>query len=135
MEENIIGIDIKNSGINFPTKDSFWVQSSGSIITYMMIPMASVLTNNIYILGADGRDKKESYFWKHNKTVQFHDLMNTVFETHPSFFRDRDYLSHYDIHVEYLTKMIEFGEKRGIKYFSLSDSFVPALHNRLIKKT
>jgi len=131
LKDKIIGIEVNNNfGINFPFPDKFWVKNSESIISYMMIPVASVVTEEINILGADGRDKKENYFWKHNKSVQFHDLMETVFHTHPAFFRDRYYADHYEGHIKYLADMFNYGEKLGKKYYSLTPSFVPALQDR-----
>jgi hypothetical protein len=81
------------------------------------------------------RGVKESdykkYFWKHSSSAQFSDLMQTVFETHPSFFRDRNYKDYYEEHCDTLKKLIEFGEKKGKKYFSLTNSYIPVLKDRL----
>ncbi len=131
LKERIIGIEVNNKhGINFPYIDKFWVSSSPSILSYMMLPVASVLTDEINIIGADGREKHDNYFWKHNKSVQYDNLMESVFQTHPSFFRDRFYDKHYDKHVKYLSNLLIHGEKLGKKYYTLTPSHVPALQER-----
>ena len=58
--------------------------------------------------------------------VQFYDLVNSVFQTYSSFFRDRDYKDYYKEHCRFLENLIEFVEKHN-KYYSLTPSFIPAL--------
>ena len=91
------------------------------------------MTDEINIIGADGRNPDEKYFWQHSQSAQFGNLMNTVFEIHPSFFRDRDYKDYYDEHCNFLNDLIEYGEKQGKKYLSITSSFIPALKKRRYK--
>jgi hypothetical protein len=115
----------------FPTSDRLEVVGTGNIMTLFMLPVASALADSVYILGADGREENESYFWEHNDSAQYDDeLMNSVADAHPSFFRDRIYEDYYDKHVGVLTDMIEFGERRGKEYNTLTHSYVPCLSNR-----
>ncbi len=133
IASRIIGMNI-GKDFNFPTIDKFWVKGSNNILTKFMLPAASTFTDEIYIIGSDGRDKKEDYFWKHSSLVQFDDLMESVFSTHPSFFRDRLYSNYYKIHCKNLEKMLQYGEARGKKYYSLMPSKIPALEKRYLKK-
>ncbi len=133
IEENVIGMPIVNN-INFPSNTNFGVKSSANILTLYMLPVASSIAENIYILGADGRQKNEKYFWKHSSIAQFDDLMQSVFETHPSFFRDRIYKDYYNKHVDYLTSLIHYGESNGKKYFTLGNTYIPVLKERLANK-
>jgi hypothetical protein len=115
----------------FPTSDRLEVVGTGNIMTLFMLPVASALADSIYILGADGREESESYFWEHNDSAQYDDeLMNAVADAHPSFFRDRIYEDYYDQHVEILGNMIEFGERHGKEYNTLTHSYVPCLADR-----
>ena len=132
LTDYFIGIDYDNKDYNFPTEDKFFVKDNGNILTNLMIPLASAFTDDIYIFGADGRKKDEKYFWTHSKTAQFNDLMNSAFETHPSFFRDRDYSDYYDRHCATVQELFNYGERSGKKYYSLTPSFIPALHAREI---
>lgn len=134
LKEYLIGMPVKhkpfNFKINFPTQKIFFVNGTANILTLFMIPVASSFSEEVNIIGADGREKNENYFWKHSSSAQFDDLMQTVFTTHPSFFRDRDYEDYYEQHCNYLEKLFAYGENQKINYFSLTNSFIPALKIR-----
>ena len=133
LKDFIIGLG-KNPKYNFPEPNDLSVFGTKSIATYFMLPVASTLSEEIYFLGADGRQANEKYFWKHNSKVQFTDLMETVFETHPSFFRDRHYGKDYKEYCYHFEKLIQFGEKKGKKYYSLTRSYIPALQKRFFNR-
>ncbi|WP_163323650.1 hypothetical protein [Draconibacterium mangrovi] len=129
LKNRIIGLSF-NQCINIPDETNLAVKPSGSIITFIMIPLASAISSKVYIIGADGRGKKENYFWKHNEKVQLTSLMDSVYNTHPSFFRDRSYSGHYKEHCKYFEQLLRFGESKGTKYSSLTHSYIPALIKR-----
>jgi hypothetical protein len=127
----LIGIESTYKGdFNFPSIDNLWHFNTGNVLSFLMLPIASTLVDNIFIFGADGREKKETYFWKHSKSAQYDDLMQSVFDMHPSFFNDRNYGDYYDEHCKSLEKLIEFGENKQKRYHTLSKSFIPALAKR-----
>lgn len=130
LKHRIIGLRRAEQMV-FPNENFLGAKPSGSIITFLMLPLASSLTNEVYVLGADGRGNSENYFWKHNEKVQLEELKSSVFLTHPSFFRDRDYVDHYEKHCKYVEEIINIGEGLGKKYFSLTKSHVPAFSKRL----
>ena len=117
---------------NFPTLDKFYVRVSPSVMTSLMIPVVSSVCQEIYIIGADGRKPDENYFWTHSSPSQFGDLMQTVFDTHPSFFRDVLYTDHYEEHCRYFKEVVRYGESLGKRYYSLAPSYVPVLAQRLV---
>lgn len=125
-----IGIPTRKRDFNFPTPDNFYVKASDNILTLFMLPIASTVAEKIQIIGSDGRQKNENYFWKHSSSAQFDELMQTVFDTHPSFFRDRVYTDYYEVHCKILNNLIEYGESSGKKYISLTQSYIPALEKR-----
>ena len=125
-----IGIPTRKRDFNFPTSDNFYVKASDNILTLFMLPIASAVAEKIQIIGSDGRQKNENYFWKHSSSAQFDELMQTVFDTHPSFFRDRVYTNYYEVHCKILNNLIEYGESLGKKYISLTQSYIPALEKR-----
>lgn len=133
LKDKIIGLR-RSDELVFPNELDLSAKPSGSILTFLMLPLATDLADEIYILGADGRGKKENYFWKHNEKVQMKELMSSVFAMHPSVFRDVSYKDHYAAHCAYMEKMILSGEAIGKKYFSLTESFVPVLQKRLMHK-
>lgn len=133
VRDKIIGLR-KADIMTIPTDDNLAVKPTGSVITFMMLPLAVSLTKNVGIIGADGRGKQENYFWKHNEKVQLTELMECVYETHPSFFRDRSYADHYDHHCEEVKKMVELGESFGAVIKARTPSFVPCLNERYDKE-
>ena len=130
LKDFIIGMPALNDSYNFPTRENYFVKQTDNIMTLLMLPVASAFSEEIYILGSDGRMPDDNYFWKHGRTVQFEELMDTAFKTHPSFFKDRDYPGYYTRHCKVLTEMVEYGEKMGKKYYSLTSSRIPALIER-----
>ncbi|MCL0102754.1 hypothetical protein M1N93_02185 [Dehalococcoidia bacterium] len=118
--------------LNFPTLDKFYVRVAPSVMPGIMVPVASSVCQEIYIIGADGRKPDESYFWTHSSSSQFSDLMQTVFHTHPSFFRDTLYAEHYKEYCKYFEELLHYGESLGKRYYSLAPSYIPALAKRLV---
>ncbi len=131
LKDKIIGIPSRIN-LNFPSEEDFFVKSTSNILTLFMIPLASSISDTIFIMGADGRQNDEKYFWKHSSSAQYDSLMEDAFRTHPSFFRDRDYNDYYDEHCSILENLILFGEKHSKVYCSITDSYIPALHKRFI---
>lgn len=130
LKGRLVGIDVC-SEYHFPTSENLSVKGSSNILTLYMLPIASSFAEKIYLVGADGREKGENYFWKHSKTAQLGNQMNSAFSVHPSFFRDRDYVDYYDEHCQFLEDLIVFGEGQNQKkYFSLTKSFIPSLSKR-----
>jgi hypothetical protein len=131
LKPYLIGMGNCSDTFSFPSDQRLNVKSSANILTLFMLPVASSVSEEVYILGADGRAQDEKYFWKHSTSVQFDNLMQTVFETHPSFFRDRDYKDYYAEHCRFLESFIQYGERQGKRYFSLTPSHIPALKQRV----
>lgn len=120
---------------NFPTQDKFYVRLTGSVLPSYMVPVASSACKEICIIGADGRDPKgrkpdETYIWSYSSTCQFYDLMETAFDTHPSYFRDRPFTEDFKIYCENFDGLINYGESIGKEYCTLTPSFIPALAKR-----
>lgn len=116
---------------NFPAEDSFHVAVANSILPLFMLPVASSLCEEIYVIGADGRKPGEKYFWKHSSKSQFTDLMESAYRTHPGFFYDSLYDRNYKEYCQDVEKIVARGESMGKKYISLTPSLVPALNKRL----
>jgi len=120
---------------NFPTLDKFYVRLTGSVLPSYMIPTVSSVCNEIFIIGADGRNPHgrkpdETYIWSYSSACQFNDLIETAFKTHPSYFRDRPFTEDFNIYCDNFDKLIQYGESLGKKYYTLTPSFIPALAKR-----
>jgi hypothetical protein len=130
LSERLIGLDTNAGQWSVPTSDRMSVRSTANILTLFMVPVAAALSDRIAIGGCDGRKPDEDYFWEHNSSVQYEGLMKTVFETHPSFFRDRVYTDYYDQHCERLEAQLAAFEEQGKVIESMTHSYIPALVSR-----
>lgn len=130
IKNNLIGMAADNPRFNFPSLENFSIKGSANILTLFMIPLASSIVDEVYMFGADGRNKEEKYFWKHSSTAQYNEKMESAFITHPSFFRDRDYEDYYDVHCSFLENLIIHGESKEKTYATISKSFIPVLEKR-----
>jgi hypothetical protein len=129
IKNYVIGLRYSSTPI-IPSDVNLSVKPTGSVLTFLMLPLAISLTEKVNIIGADGRQKGESYFWKHNTKVQLSSLMEYVYETHPSFFRDRSYANHYKHHCNEVKEMIDLGESHGSVIKVKTPSYVPCLNDR-----
>ncbi len=120
----------KNEWFNFPQPDKMYVMRSTSVFTSHVLPVASTVCDEIYIIGADGRKPGEKYYHSYDKSSQFGELMQTLFDTHPAIFRDSIYTDYYRKHCDFIGRIIRYGEERGKKYYSLTPSYIPALAKR-----
>lgn len=117
--------------LRWPTLRNPTVRPGKSVLTILMLPIALMLADQVFIAGADGRRPAENYFWTHSKELQYaDDLMQTVFDAHPAFFRDRDYEDFYDTYCLELETLIRAGEARGKSVRGAAPSWIPALQAR-----
>jgi hypothetical protein len=94
-----------------------------------MLPAAFMLTDHVSVAGVDGRQPTETYFWKHG--LQYSDdLLATVFDAHPAFFRDRDYEDHYDQYCQELEDFMQIAESAGKSVQGAAPSWIPAFSKR-----
>jgi hypothetical protein len=115
----------------WPTDRNPTIKQAGNVLTGLMLPLALMLADEVAIAGADGRQPSENYYWKHNPALQFSDdLMESVFNVHPAFFRDRDYEDYYDEHCRNLEELISLGEAHGKRVKAATSSWIPALQTR-----
>jgi hypothetical protein len=56
--------------------------------------------------------------------------MQTVFDAHPAFFRDRDYADYYEQVCDDLEALIQFGESHNKVVRAATPSWIPALRAR-----
>lgn len=131
FSSRIIGMPQSRGAINFPMPDRMHVKVTANIMTLLMLPLAAALSRKVVIIGADGREKSEKYYWKHNSKVQFSDLMSAAFETHPSFLRDRVLGDYYDSHCTMVARILEKAESEmHCNIVTRTPSFIPALDVR-----
>ncbi|WP_101758441.1 hypothetical protein [Oceanicoccus sp. KOV_DT_Chl] len=132
MEPRTIGIPFAGDiPVNLDLNSEFNLRATGNIFTFLMLPVASSLAEEIHILGSDGRPiENDDYFWEHNKKTQFVDQMDDIKVAHPSFFK-LDYNEYYLEHCEAVKQYFQCGESAGKQYYSITPSYIPALKERM----
>ena len=130
LQNRLIGVDGKSTYWRTPTPGCLNVHITANILTFLMIPAALTLSKRVLLAGNDGRKPEENYFWKHNPTTQYEGLMQTAFNTHPSFFRDRSYKKYYATHCKLLEQQLSTFEKNGAEFINITKSHIPALNRR-----
>jgi hypothetical protein len=115
----------------WPSDRNPTVRQAGNVMTTLMLPLAFMLADEITVAGADGRNPSESYFWQHNAELQYSDeMMRSVFDAHPSFFRYKVYTDYYQGFCESLEELIGTGEAAGRSVTAMTPSWIPAFVKR-----
>lgn len=132
LKERLVVVPHQDGGpYRLPSARNPTLRHCGNVLTTLMLPIAMLLAEDVRIAGADGRQPSENYFWKHNPALQYSDeLMQTVFDGHPSFFRDKDYADYYEMFTEDVEQLIRLGEGLGKRVSAASPSWIPALRAR-----
>lgn len=105
------------------------VKPRPNILTMLMLPLAATLTDDIGLIGFDGREPGETYFWKHGQSVQLHDELEGIRQVHPAFF-DLSYDDYYTEHVQAVEAYACSAEVLGKRVRSLTPSHMPPLRRR-----
>lgn len=130
LEDRLAVVPFRTGGHwRWPTKRDPTVRSTASVLTNLMLPIALMLADHVSVAGVDGRQPTETYFWKHG--LQYSDeLMKTVFDAHPSFFRDRDYEDHYENYCAEIEEFLQIAERAGKVIEGAAPSWIPAFRKR-----
>lgn len=121
-KSKLIGFSEDRTELGFPTNERLSVYSKAhNVITRYGIPIASALCDEIYISGCDGTkiSKEEKLEWKHSEDDKAGKEENITVAK-------REILNHY----AFMEELMAYGESQGKKYFSIVESYIPALSNR-----
>jgi hypothetical protein len=130
LSERLVAIPRRAGGAwRWPTDRDPTTRPTESVLTNLLLPIAFMLTDHVEVAGVDGRQPTETYFWTHG--LQYSDdLMKSAFETHPAFFRDRDFEDHYVRYCEQIEALICAGEAAGKTVEAAAPSWIPAFRSR-----
>lgn len=131
VADRIIGLRQGNADWpdNFDLRNHAAVRPYPNVLTMLMLPIAATLADSLALIGFDGRDPRDSYFWRHGSTVQFDEELKDIRLVHPGFF-EVDYADYYEEHVANLERLLSLLEARGKEIRPLAASFIPALRRR-----
>lgn len=120
---------------NFDLRKKFALPMLASTLNIHMLPLASSFSPNIFVLGCDGKSPKKEEnedFWAHSRSAQYHQLVETGHQCHPTFDIHRQNYTFYGRYLKSVELSINEGEKLGNRYWILSPSSVPTLSVRRI---
>lgn len=111
-------------------RTDFYINPFPNILTLALLPLASTFAECIHIVGCDGRRLlDDSFFWSHDKKVQFNDQMCEIQEAHPGFFAI-DYNDYFIDHCLDVERVLSQLEECGKTIISETPSLIPALAHR-----
>ena len=126
IKDKIIGLELDAENINFPTVENFKLFTKATnVIPTMAIPVISHYVKKIYIMGCDGQDSKDIPIWTHPEGLEALALIK--FEGARNIIDLIDYLYRHEMNYE---RVVEYGESLGVKYESLTPSYIPCLMER-----
>ena len=117
-------------GVFLDLKKKLAYTNQPNILNSMLLPLGTSLSNNIYLLGFDGRAPDAELFWKNSAENSYIELKSSLVEAHPGFFEGIDYEEYADMQSISAEKIMTFGESIGNKYYCLNQTHIPALHKR-----
>ncbi|MDD3172599.1 MAG: hypothetical protein PHF63_02825 [Herbinix sp.] len=126
VSDKIIGITENAEHIMFPSPEHRQVYAKAhNVITRMAVPLASYLTDTIYITGCDGVQIEE----EGQQAFTYTEGVNT----HKDISQKKQSITYFIQHNSFFKDIIEYGEKLGKQYYSLTSSYIPVLQERLFE--
>ena len=113
-------------------KNKFEIKGLHNILNQLLLPLGSSLSNEIYLLGFDGRKQTDKHFWKSLGSVNYEDLKKFHQQAHPGFFKGINYEEYANTQSELAESIMKLGEKMGKKYYCLNESSNKALQKRYV---
>lgn len=130
----LVRVSCDTNKINFPSEYNLSVyRKAYNVITLIAIPVASYISNKIYIMGCDGIKQLEdnmfgNTYWAHEEKVNFEQQNPNIMNL---FEGDKENEEEYYLkHICYFTEILEYGERLGKEYISCATSYIPALQKR-----
>lgn len=121
---------------NYDLCENFALPKLDSTFNIHMLPIIHSLSDNIYILGCDGKSKERSNedFWAHAEKAQYRSLVATGHECHPTFDINRQ-KSTYTRYLHSVQLSVDMGINLYHKhYYTLKKSNIDALEDKMISE-
>lgn len=117
----LLGIGLDASTVNIPDENNLSIYyKAGNVVTGAAIPIASALSDSIYISGCDGinLETDTGNIWQHSDMAD-HKIITSQ--------NDYDSIDTYIKHNCFFDEIVKYGEGRGKKYYSITYSNIPVL--------
>jgi hypothetical protein len=132
IRDRVLICEQKFTGLNAMLEDVWALPKYDSTLNIHMLPIAASFSDTVFMLGLDGRSpnpEDNEDFWAHSKAAQYHDLVDSGHLAHPTFAINRAQATE-DRYIASVEDSLMSGEVLGKVFYSLADSFTPAIHAR-----
>ncbi len=130
LRDKIVTLGYRGSETSNDLLADFRAPAMESVLNSFMLPLAATFAREVVLVGCDGKSSSDDNedFWPHSREAHYHDLVDSGHACHPTFdpIRQRDGYRKYDDDVR---RSIAAGRARGIAYFLLYPSHLPALRD------
>ncbi|MDA0990775.1 MAG: hypothetical protein O3A51_08495 [Verrucomicrobia bacterium] len=119
-------------GIHFNARDLLVYHQwpHGNILNALLLPLGSALSDDVYLLGIDGRAPDDSLFWTNSAPNSYAAYKPCIEAAHPGFYEKTDYLAYAQSQSDNAETLMQHGEQLGKRYQCLNRTFVPAFQKR-----
>jgi hypothetical protein len=113
----------------------FSLPAVGNVINLLQLPLATTLSKEVCLWGFDGRAPNDRGFWANSGRHSYPELMHTLHEAHPAFFREhipsgRESKYVAAVHGDLLDSNLVLLESAGWKFRMLHHSYTPTFAKR-----
>ena len=138
--ERIVWIEQSSKTPVFNLVEEFSLPMLDSVMNVLLLPLASTVSRNVLILGADGFSAKEEDnddFWGHAESFDYSARIKYSHLAHPTFeeHRQKGVSGRPPTavrHNQSIHETITSGEEEGVTYLPLMPSSIPALAERAL---
>jgi hypothetical protein len=115
--------------------DTFQTPWLGNVLNLLLLPLGCTLSRNIYLWGFDGRAPDDKLFWSNSSQHSYPELMPSLQEAHPAFFRhyvptDKPTAYVQSVHGDQLDASLHAAEKQGWSFVMMHKTWTPTLQKR-----
>jgi hypothetical protein len=121
--------------LNVDLSREFALPGVGNVLNLLLLPLGCTLSQDVYLWGFDGRAPDDKLFWSNSPRHSYPELMPTLLERHPAFFRHyvpvekpTTYVQNY--HGDALDLALQAAEAQGWRFTMLHKSWTPTLQKR-----
>jgi len=129
----VIPVRTDLDGVHLDMKRCLAYSNLPNILNGLMLPLASSLAAEVFLLGFDGRGPGAPAFWANSAANSYPELKDTIKAAHPEFFRGIDYDRYAAEQSDAAERVMAEGERLGKRYTCLNRTFIPALRARMLQ--
>lgn len=136
IRDKIIICEQRANGPNFDLENVWSLPRMDSTLNIHMLPIAGTFADTIFAFGLDGKDPNPNNnedFWAHAESAQYHDLVDSGHEAHPTFAINREVATE-ERYLASVEESVLAAECVGKFFYSVASSFTPMVHARPVPK-